>query len=564
MSETPSFVSYKAGMPPPGRADVNPYARKLFLIIDSVPEMQRALAMTLASFGAERVEFASRAQDALAKLGHYEFDVVLCDYDLGNGYDGLYLFEEARERNLLRQSCVFMIVTGERRAQRVVSAAEMAPDGYLLKPFTGEQLRQRLDRALRRRLALAAVDDDLMHHDYMSAIDTCSRRIAEGDEFALDFMKLKGQLSMKIGDFHGAQQLYLEVLRIKPLTWAKLGLGKALTELKSYDQARLLFEEVLADHDRVMEAYDWLARIHEASHDGAAAQAALQRAVELSPVVFRRQKELAEVAEQNGDLASAEAACSATLDLARYSWHRNPALYAQLARVQLAREDSTAAVRTLTALRRDYKYNATGEWMADIVDSQLQFQQRHKDKAAQLLASAIERRGSLAEAPGSDALMEFARSCYQQGQDHAGDEAARELVRNNHDDEALLARLGRMFDQAGRSEQGRQLISANVQSVVDVNNQAVREAKAGRYDEAIALFSRAHRDMPGNIQIMLNMSNAVIAQLHRQGWHESHVRHAHDLLGRVREHAPANGKFQKIMHAWNALMAQQGHTEWQL
>ena len=31
----------------------NPYAKKQFLIVDSVPEMQRALAMTLASFGAE-------------------------------------------------------------------------------------------------------------------------------------------------------------------------------------------------------------------------------------------------------------------------------------------------------------------------------------------------------------------------------------------------------------------------------------------------------------------------------------------------------------------------------
>ncbi|WP_230369681.1 response regulator [Paludibacterium denitrificans] len=83
-------------------------------------------------------------------MAKYEFDVVLCDYDLGNGYDGLYLFEEVKERNLIKQSCVFMIVTGERRAQRVISAAELAPDDYLLKPFTGEVLSQRLEKAMRR------------------------------------------------------------------------------------------------------------------------------------------------------------------------------------------------------------------------------------------------------------------------------------------------------------------------------------------------------------------------------------------------------------------------------
>src|SRR5437773_1690504 len=92
----------------------NPYSNRLFLVIDNVPEMQRALSMTLTSFGAEKVEYAIRATDALGKLSKYDFDVVLCDYDLGNGYDGLYLFEEAKERNLIKQSCVFFIVTGER------------------------------------------------------------------------------------------------------------------------------------------------------------------------------------------------------------------------------------------------------------------------------------------------------------------------------------------------------------------------------------------------------------------------------------------------------------------
>ena len=47
--------------------DDNPYARKLFLIIDNVPDMQRAISMTLATFGANKVEYANRASDALAK-----------------------------------------------------------------------------------------------------------------------------------------------------------------------------------------------------------------------------------------------------------------------------------------------------------------------------------------------------------------------------------------------------------------------------------------------------------------------------------------------------------------
>lgn len=203
--------------------DRNPYASKLFLVIDAVPDMQRAISMTLASFGANKVEFAARSGDALAKLARYSFDVVLCDFDLGNGYDGLHLLEEAKTRNLLKQSCVFMIVSGERRAQRVLAAAEQEPDGYLLKPFTGEQLRVRLDRATVRREAMRCVDDSLKSNNLLEAISECSNQIEKGGDFALDFMRLLGTLSLKIGDYQTAKSLYEDVLAIKAQPWAELG-----------------------------------------------------------------------------------------------------------------------------------------------------------------------------------------------------------------------------------------------------------------------------------------------------------------------------------------------------
>lgn len=542
----------------------NPYAHRLFLVIDSVPEMQRALAMTLASFGADKVEYAGRASDALAKLAKYDFDVVLCDYDLGNGYDGLYLFEEVKARNLIKQSCVFMVVTGERRAQRVISAAELAPDDYLLKPFTGELLSQRLERAMRRREAFKVVDAAVQRHDYLSAIEICNRMLAERGEFALDFMKLKGSLALKIEDFHTARALYREVLAVKEVGWAKLGLAKALTGLRAYDEARGLFEEVLLENGRVMEAYDWLARLHHANHRKVEAQAVLKSATELSPVVIRRQQALAELALGNNDLATAEAACQTTLELAKYTWHRHPTLYANLARVQLARGETAQAGRTLASLRRDYRYDEVGEWMADVVDSQIHAKSGQAQKARQLLAAAKERHKLLSSRLTPDAQMAFARACYAQKDDEAGDAVMGELVRNHHDDEDLLSRIGALFDETSRGEVGRELISANVQTVVDLNNAAVKEAQAGRYEAAIERFARAHEEMPDNIQVMLNLVNATLAMVHRQGWHESHMRRAHELMLRVRRTAPTHAKFQKLQQAWRQTVDKLGMSQWSL
>jgi len=347
----------------------NPYARKQFLIVDSVPEMLRALAMTLASFGAEKVEYAGKAGDALVKLMRYDFDVVLCDFDLGNGNDGLYLLEEAKERNLLKQSCVFMIVSGERRAAKVISAAELVPDDYLLKPFTGEVLAERLERAMRRRDAFRFVDEALMNHEYLAAIDACNKKIAERSEFTLDFMKLKGSLSLKIGDYDSARALYQQVLKIRELPWAQLGMAKSLASLKQVEPALAMFHHIVMENEHVMEAYDWLARLYQGNHELAQAQQVLKRATELSPATVRRHKALAEVALENGDLAQAKDAYGTTLELSKASWHRNPVLYAALARTQLACGEKGEAMKTLASLRRDYKYKPEGEWMADVLDS---------------------------------------------------------------------------------------------------------------------------------------------------------------------------------------------------
>lgn len=542
--------------------DQNPYSSKLILIIDSVPEMQRALTMTLASFGANKVEFATRPGDAMAKLARYSFDIVLCDFDLGNGYDGLHLLEEAKTRNLLKQSCVFMIVSGERRSQRVLAAAELEPDGYLIKPFTGEQLRVRLDRAMRRREAFRCVDDALKQNDLLVAINSCNDHISQGDEFALDFMRLRGSLSLKIGDYLSAKSLYEEVMAIKAQPWAQLGLAKSLTQLKQYDEAKVMFDEVLSKNGRVMEAYDWLAKLYEAQNDMSAAQETLENAVQLSPLAIRRQKELAEVAVQNHDYDTAERALKKTIDVAKYSVYRAVEDYAALARVQIAKGDLQSANQTAGTVRREFRHNAVAEWMATIIDSQVFKKQGQPHRGRELLDEAIKRMPELEEKLSQQAKMELIQACYAQGREDVGNSMVQQIVRNNHDNQHVLERLTRIYEQVDRLEVGKQLIAENVQSVVDINNQAVRLAQSGQLEDAVQMFMQAVEELPQNQQILLNAVNAILAMVHRKGWHETHMAHAYHFLERVRQMDALNGKYQKLQHSYRQVIEQHGKQQW--
>ena len=540
------------------------FSSKLFLVVDRVQEMQRAISMSLNAIGINRVDYATRPSEALSRLGSHSYDAVLCDYDLGRGYDGLHLLEEIKHRNLIKQSCVFMIVTAERRSERVISAAELAPDAYLLKPFTGEQMRVRLERSLRRRGALMGIDDYLLRNEFLDAITECDKRIAAHDEFMLDFMKLKGSLCLKTGDYVTARALYQEVVKIKPLPWAQMGLAKSLTELKQYEPARVLFEEVLKENNRLMEGYDWLARVYEAKQDLAQAEATLKTATQLSPVVMRRQKRLGEVAMLNEDYPTATAAFEQTIELAKYSIYRCADDYAALARAHLASGNISAAQEVSSILQRELRGEEVADWVASLVDCQVAAASQEAEKGNALLDAAVDKHAVLSKELSDDCQLELVHACYRNGREDVGRRIVQQLVMNNHDNEALLERVTQVFQLLGRKEDGIKLIADNVQSVVDLNNEAVRLAQAGQLEAAVACFRQALEEVPSNTQIMLNAVNAILALVHRKGWQDEFIQTARDYLERVRRSDAANGKFQKLLASYRSTVEKHGQHQWML
>lgn len=523
------------------------WSTRLFLIIDAVADMRSALSMTLSSFGANKVDFAGRASDAIARIRQREYDVILCDYDLGHGYDGLNLLEEIKHHNLIKQSCVFMVVTGENRAKKVISAVELTPDDYLLKPFTGEELRRRLDRALKKKFEFRSVDSFILHHEYLAAIQECDRRIGNQDPYLLDFLKLKGRLQLTIGDHGSARNTYQQILDVKPLPWAQMGLAKALYHLGEYAPAKALFQQVLSDNGKVMEAYDWLARCQEAYNEAAAAQATLQQAVQLSPSIIHRQKALGKLAHRNMDLDVAEAAMQHTIDLARHSFWRDAADYAELTRVQLDKGDLPAARKTVTDVRRAWRGDPTVAVLSDVLDCQVSLQAGETERAAELLASA---RGKVAklETPLPDAhAVELASTCFQLGEDEAGSQLVRKVLRHHNNDPTLLADVSNMFERVGKVALGQEIAASEELAIVELNNAAVRAAQAGDLDGAVRQFVRAVDTMPGNQQVILNAVNALLAHVSRHGWNQDYMRMAREYLNRARQIDPKNGKYQKML-----------------
>lgn len=526
------------------------YATKRFLVIDAVQQMRNAMNATLGTLGANKVDYANRAIEAIGLIKRTDYDIILCDFDLGRGFDGLHLLEEIRHSNILKPSAVFVMVTGERRARMVISAAEMAPDDYLLKPFTGEDLKRRLDRVYRRKIEFSVLDAAMLSNDYLKAIAECNERIAKRDPFLLDFLKMKGRIALLIGDYALARETFQTVLDAREAPWAKMGLAKAHFHLKDYAEARRMFEEVLFENNRVMEAYDWLAKIHQADHEYKEAQAVLVRAVEISPAIIHRQKRLGTVAMKNGDFAVATQAFQETINLAKYSFMRDAGDYMSLSKAQLNGGDIVEATKTASDVRREFRLDQKAELLATLMECQVAIKQKSNERAEQLLQKAKQNyAGSASDAPDSF-VLELAEVCYRMGDNDDATEMVKKVLKNHHEDSALLEKIGLLFEQVGKSDLGQSIIENNAQRIVAVNNEAVMMAQAGDLEGAVGKFVKAVEEMPGNAQVMLNALNALLAYVTRKGWNEQYMLLASQYLDRVKVLEPTSVKYLKLREAY--------------
>jgi len=114
------------------------------LLVDDSGTMRTIQKRCLGKLGIaeEDIVDAEDGQVALQLFEKQAFDVVLSDWNMPN-MDGLTLLKEIRKRN--QQIPVIMITTEAERA-RVVTAIQAGCSDYLVKPFTPDGLKEKLEK----------------------------------------------------------------------------------------------------------------------------------------------------------------------------------------------------------------------------------------------------------------------------------------------------------------------------------------------------------------------------------------------------------------------------------
>jgi two-component system chemotaxis response regulator CheY len=117
-----------------------------FLIVDDFSTMRRIMKKFLYDLGYMDVTEAEDGATALQILKQGNIDFLVTDWNMP-GMPGIELLKAARADPSLANLRVLM-VTAEGKRQQIVEAIHAGVNGYLVKPFTAETLKERIDQVL--------------------------------------------------------------------------------------------------------------------------------------------------------------------------------------------------------------------------------------------------------------------------------------------------------------------------------------------------------------------------------------------------------------------------------
>jgi len=118
------------------------------LVVDDFSTMRRIVKNLLVEIGFSNIEEADDGKTALPILENGGIDFLVTDWNMP-GMAGIDLLKAVRANPELSSLPVLM-VTAEAKREQIMEAAEAGVNGYVVKPFTADTLREKVDKVFVR------------------------------------------------------------------------------------------------------------------------------------------------------------------------------------------------------------------------------------------------------------------------------------------------------------------------------------------------------------------------------------------------------------------------------
>jgi CheY-like chemotaxis protein/lipopolysaccharide biosynthesis regulator YciM len=519
---------------------------RTYLVVDDFGDMRSMIKNMLISSGVQDVTLARNGAEAIDCMDNQRFDVVLCDYNLGPGKDGQQVLEEAKHRELIGLGSVFVMITAENTRDMVMGAMEYEPDSYLTKPFNKDLLKTRLEKLIAKKQDLLPVERAVAKHDYALAVKILDEKIANKPPGSNELKKIKGELCLSAGKTDQARKVYEDILSVRELPWASLGLGKILYQEKAFIDAQAQFEKLIEQFPNYTAAYDWLAKCYKSLNQLAEAQQTLQKAAEISPKAVRRQQMLGEVALLNKDDKVAESAFTKAVSHGRHSVYKHPSNYANLAKVSAKTQNGETGLKVLKDMKREFHKEPKADLFMATAESVIHEAMGKPDAAKAALERAAEIYENLDDNSSTDCSIELAKTYKTLDMEEKSIELLKAAVINNHTDDSLIDEIKQTMTSLEIQEDALGSIDAMRDEVASLNKKGVALARKGELEEAINLLKETSERMPANKVVNLNTALVLLMDMERKNFSINNIDEINVYLNRVAKAEPNNPTLKKL------------------
>ena len=118
------------------------FRRLSVLVIDDDPSVRSVTSTMLRRMAIPNVAVAENGDRGLQlfRTAAPSFDLIICDWDMP-GMNGMELYEQVRADH---PKLPFLMLTGRNDLDSVITARGSGVAGYLVKPFSSEQLEEKI------------------------------------------------------------------------------------------------------------------------------------------------------------------------------------------------------------------------------------------------------------------------------------------------------------------------------------------------------------------------------------------------------------------------------------
>ncbi|MDD2685382.1 MAG: response regulator [Gallionella sp.] len=496
-------------------ATISTFSDKWVLVIDDMEGMRSQLRMSLSSSGFAKLHLVSNIKEAIERIAANKYDVILCDYSLGDSTDGQQFLEYLRTNDLITRNTIFVMITAEQAYEKVVVASECAPDDYLLKPFTAAQFNARLEKLLEKQAYFAPLDRATDKKNWARVVAECDLMIPSKDKYFFELHKIKGSALLRNNQPQQAVECYRAILALRPIGWAKLGLARSLAATGEHSESEKITREILAESPQFLAAYDFLAKQLERNGEKNAALDVLQKARQISPGTMSRIRETSALAVDSGQPELAESIMRQALQKHKHSPVRQANDYAVLSKALLNQGKTSEALSTVQEAQKSFQ-DAKSLVMLAASESVVHRAAGNSAQAEIALSKAMSGT-DLGSLPAATVLA-VAEACFALGKDAEATKLLQHAVQNHEDDHQISQRVHAVLVASGKdANEASAIISASQQEIILLNNNGVRKAQAGELAEAIDMLSTAADRLPNNLQITGNAALVLALDMVKNG-----------------------------------------------